>query len=40
MDISIDGENSPLMVGLQRTTASLYKCFEGESRKVLYPEMN
>ncbi|HOY30972.1 MAG TPA: type II CRISPR-associated endonuclease Cas1 [Bacteroidales bacterium] len=40
MDISIDGENSPLMVGLQRTTASLYKCFEGETRKLIYPEMN
>jgi CRISPR-associated protein Cas1 len=39
MDITIDGENSPLMVGLQRTTASLYKCFEGESRKIIYPEL-
>ena len=39
MDISIDGENSPLMVGLQRTTASLYKCFEGETRKIIYPEL-
>jgi len=39
MDVSIDGENSPLMVGLQRTTASLYKCFEGDSKKILYPMM-
>jgi len=40
MDIVIDGDNSPLMVGLQRTTASLYKCYEGETRKLIYPEMN
>jgi len=39
MDISIDGENSPLMVGLQRTTASLFKCFEGSAKKIIYPEL-
>lgn len=38
MDISINGERSPLMVGLQRTTASLSKCYEGESKKIIYPE--
>lgn len=37
IDIMIDGESSPLMVGLQRTTASLVKCFEGEAKKILYP---
>lgn len=37
-DIFIDGERSPLMVGLQRTTASLAKCFAGEARKIIYPE--
>ncbi len=37
-DIIIDRENSPLMVGLQRTTASLAKAFEGEGRKIIYPE--
>ena len=36
--IKIGGEASPLMVGLQRTTASLYKCFEGSSKKIIYPE--
>lgn len=36
-DIFIDGERSPLMVGLQRTTASLAKCFAGEARKIIYP---
>lgn len=39
LDIVIDGEQSPLMVGLQRTTASLMKCYEGVARKMVYPEM-
>ena len=39
VDILIDGSNSPLMVGVQRTTASLSSCFEGSSRRILYPEM-
>ena len=39
LDITIEGEKSPLMVGLQRTTSSLVKCFEGDSRKLLYPEL-
>jgi CRISPR-associated protein Cas1 len=39
IDILIDGKSSPLMVGVQRTTASLASCFEGESRKILYPVM-
>jgi len=38
LDIWIEGDRSPLMVGLQRTTASLVKCFSGETRKILYPE--
>lgn len=37
IDIFIDGKNSPLMVGVQRTTASLVSCFEGSTRKILYP---
>ncbi|MEI6060689.1 MAG: type II CRISPR-associated endonuclease Cas1 [Bacteroidota bacterium] len=39
IDIVIDGGSSPLMVGVQRTTASLSACFEGSSRKILYPEL-
>lgn len=39
MDITIDGEKSPLMVGLQRTTASVVKCMAGETRKLIYPEL-
>lgn len=37
LDTLIDGKQSPLMVGSQRTTSSLMKCFMGEQRKILYP---
>lgn len=37
MDVIIDGKKSPLMNAIQRTTASLAKCFDGTSRKILYP---
>lgn len=40
IDIVIEGKNSPLMVGMQRTTASLSACFEGTARKILYPELS
>lgn len=39
MDVIIDGEKSPLMNATQRTAVSLVKCFNGEQRKLLYPEM-
>ena len=39
MDVTIDGQRSPLMNAVQRTTASLAKCYEGKIRKVLYPEI-
>ena len=38
MDVKIDGEKSPLMNAVQRTTASLAKCFEAKQRKILFPE--
>ena len=38
MDVMIDGKRSPLMVAMSRTTNSLYECFSGISRKILYPE--
>lgn len=38
-DVTIDGKRSPLMVAATATTASLYKCFSGELRKISYPEM-
>ncbi|TDE43966.1 type II CRISPR-associated endonuclease Cas1 [Flavobacterium rhamnosiphilum] len=37
IDVFIDGKNSPLMVAMSRTTHSLHECFEGKSRKILYP---
>ena len=37
IDVVIDGKNSPLMVAMSRTTNSLQECFEGSSRKILYP---
>ena len=40
MDVKIDGKKSPLMNAVQRTTASLAKCFEGATRKILYPEFS
>ena len=39
LDVVIGGKRSPLMVGVAQTTASLYKCFSGELRKIAYPEM-
>jgi CRISPR-associated protein Cas1 len=39
IDVVIDEKSSPLMVGVQRTTASLASCFDGETRKILYPAM-
>lgn len=40
LDVNISGRRSPLMVAVGQTTASLYKCFSGELRKISYPEMN
>ena len=37
-EIIINNERSPLMVGLQKTTASLAKCFEGKIKRISYPE--
>lgn len=39
IDVSIGGETSPLMIATQRTAVSLVKCFMGEQRKLLYPEI-
>lgn len=37
MDVVINGSKSPMMLAVQRTTASLSKCFEGETRRLVYP---
>ena len=39
LEVVISGKRSPLMVAVGQTTASLYKCFSGELRKISYPEM-
>lgn len=38
MDVMMDDVQSPLMNATQRTAVSLVKCYEGEQRKLLYPE--
>lgn len=40
MDVMIDGVKSPLMNAMSRTTNSLYECFNGSRRKILYPEFS
>ena len=38
LEVIINGKRSPLMVAVAQTTASLYKCFTGELRRIIYPE--
>jgi CRISP-associated protein Cas1 len=37
IDVTIKNERSPLMVAMSITTASLQRCFEGKTRKIIYP---
>jgi CRISPR-associated protein Cas1 len=37
LDVEINGQRSPLMIAAGQTTASLAKCYLGESRKIAYP---
>lgn len=37
LDVAIDGKRSPLMIAATQTSASLYKCFSGELRRIAYP---
>lgn len=37
LDAKFGKKKSPLMVGMSTTTASLYKCYSGEKRKIIYP---
>lgn len=39
-DVVIGDKVRPLMVAVTTTTASLYKCFSGEARLLLYPEID
>lgn len=38
LEVRINSKRSPLMVATGQTSASLFKCFNGESRKIAYPE--
>lgn len=38
LDVIISGKRSPLMIAASQTTASLYKYFSGELRRIVYPE--
>lgn len=39
LNVVIDGKRSPLMVAAGLTTASLVKCYKGETRTISYPTM-
>lgn len=39
IDVVINGERRPLMIAASITTSSLAKCFNGEIRKIIYPEL-
>lgn len=39
LEVHISGQRSPLMVAASQTTASLARCFSGENRRIIYPEM-
>ncbi len=40
LDVEINGLKRPLFHAVSITTASLYKCFAGEQRKIHYPDFN
>lgn len=40
IEVLINGTRSPMMVAVQTTANSLVKCFAGEARKLIYPDLN
>lgn len=38
LEVKINDKRSPLLIAVGQTTASLYKCFSGELRRIAYPE--
>lgn len=38
IEVIVSGKRNPLMIAASLTTASLYRCFCGELRKIAYPE--
>ena len=39
LDVKIDSKRRPLMTAVATTTASLYGCFSGKCRKIIYPNL-
>jgi len=39
MDVHISGHRSPMMLAIQTTAQSVQKCYSGEARKIIYPEL-
>lgn len=39
IEVMLDGERRPLMVAVGQTASSVYKCFSGVVRKIIYPTM-
>lgn len=39
LDVTINKQRSPLMVAVGQTTASINRCFNGEARRIIYPEI-
>lgn len=39
LDVVMDGKTSPLMIAVQRTTASLSRCYHAEDSVILYPSL-
>ena len=39
IDVLYGKHTSPLMVGLSQTSSSLYKCYSGEKRRIVYPKL-
>ena len=38
-EVIVNGTRHPLLIAVSHTVTSLRKCFSGESRRLLYPEM-
>ena len=39
-DVLIEGKVRPLMIAVTTTTASLYKCYKGTLRQIIYPQID
>ena len=39
IEVLINGKRSPLMIAVSQTVSSLVKCFRGDCRKVIYPDI-